>query len=611
MPRAVTSFGAATLDGALYALGGYHGTPHAYSREGQSGALWRLSLADGSWTELPGSEPAQGAPLVALGDLLVRVGGMRALNAEGEPERLRSLDEVSAFDPRAQRWSALPVLPEARSSHAAVALGEQLFVLGGWTLTDDRGKRGTFAERGFVFDRAAQRWAPVEQPFKRRALALAVLDGQIVALGGITPEGETSREVHVYDPAEKRWSRAQDLPSDGFGVAATSRGDVLYASARDGVLYALPSIDARWEKVKQLAFPRFFHQLVMPDDTHVMALGGISGMHFGARIRAVETLDLASDAPTLLRFTLENPLRGRNRQGAFAASDSLYVFGGNRSLAQHDFAPEDFVADAGRLDLAGLFWERLPDFPKPRQTVQTVVLDDVALAVGGFGHDGEAARAQADAYAFTLEQEQWQPAPNQLPTPRTQFGLTAHGDNLWIFGGLDFDPTREGEAQFEHPRSVLKAPRNGPFAASGVELPRPRRAFGGAQLDGHYFLVGGMAEGFQPVTSCDVFRFEDQTWSEIPCPQPRVSPQLVALGGKLYLAGGSSPGPQGLVENGALEVFDPETQQWSTLLENLPFTPRNLSMFAFGDNLLFYSAHNEEGVVHVTVLRLPEPSEQR
>src|SRR3954447_8332077 len=79
MPRAVTSFGAAVLGDAVYTLGGYSGRPHAYSREGQSGELWRLSLRDGTWTQLASSEPAQGTPVVALGPVLMRAGGMRAL----------------------------------------------------------------------------------------------------------------------------------------------------------------------------------------------------------------------------------------------------------------------------------------------------------------------------------------------------------------------------------------------------------------------------------------------------------------------------------------------------------------------------------------------------
>ncbi len=606
MPQAVTSFGAAELEGAVYAFGGYHGVPHAYSHEGQSGELWRLDPATQQFALVASSTPTQGAALVRANvngqAALVRIGGMRARNARGEPEDIVSIDEVAAFTPGAAAWTPLAPLPAARSSHAAAVVGDTIYVVGGWKLAG-RADSGAFTNDMIAFDLKTQRYRTIPQPFGRRALAAAPLDGKLIALGGMDPDGKLSRAVHVYDPASGSWSRAADLPVEGFGIAATSSGDVLYASAHDGILYALDDVGGAWRRVTALAFPRFFHQLVMLGSDRVVALGGISGMHIGPRIRQVETVDLAHTAPRVLSFVLSNPLRGRNRQGAFVFGDALYVFGGNRSLGQHDFAPEDFVADAGRLDLAALAWAPMAPFPVARQTVQTLVEGDSALALGGFGHDGHEARAHADAFRYDIEHDAWASDPSVLPSPRTQFGLVAAAGARWVFGGLDFKPSAEGEAQFEHPTSVLRAAPGGPFRPSGVELPHPRRAFAGASLDGRYYLVGGMAGGFAPLTTCDVFEFASATWSEIPCPKLRISAQLVALGDKLYLAGGSSPDEGGeLAPNRALEVFDPQEQRWSTVLESLPIEPRHLTMLAYEHALLLYSAHDERGRVQVVVV---------
>ena len=111
-----------------------------------------------------------------------------------------------------------------------------------------------------------------------------------------------------------------------------------------------------------------------------------------------------------------------------------------------------------------------------------------------------------------------------------QFGLALHDGALWVFGGLDFDFSRGESEQFQHPLAVLKAKPGEPFAEAGVSLPHARRAFGGALLDGRYYLVGGMAEGFGKVASCEVFEFASARWSELACPKLRISPQLVALG---------------------------------------------------------------------------------
>jgi N-acetylneuraminic acid mutarotase len=603
MPRAVTSFGAAELGGAVYAYGGYSGVPHAYNREGQSGELWKLDLATQSFEQVANGEPTQGPALVSHRGSLIRVGGMRARNHEGQADDIWSLDEVAAYSPTTKAWTNLKALPQPRSSHAAAVIGDTLYVVGGWQLRGSA-KSGAFADSLLALDLTSQAYRSVPQPFARRAVAAAALDGKLLIVGGIGADGVISREVHVFDPTSGSFSRGADFPTDGFGVAASSSGDVLYASARDGAVYALAEPTGSWSKVGELAFPRFFHQLVQLSPTRVLAIGGISGMHAGPRIREVEVVDMqAHTGPRVMTFVVDNPLRARNRQGVFVHGDSLYVFGGNRSLAQHDFAPEDFVRDAARFDIHAVAWANMAPFPVARQTVQTLVEGDHALALGGFGHDGKEARAHADAFRYDVEHDQWTSDPSVLPTPRTQFGLVSHDNQRWVFGGLDFKPEAAGEAQFDHPTSVLRAAEGQPFVASGVELPRPRRAFGGAELDGRYYLVGGMAGGFASLSQCDVFEFASASWSEIPCPRSRISPQLVALRGKLYLAGGSSAGEGGaLTPNRSLEVFDPKTSLWTTLIEQLPVEARHLTMLRYRDSLLLYSAHDEQGRVNLAIV---------
>src|SRR5688572_9305153 len=93
LPRPMTSFGAAAHEGVLYAYGGYFGTPHDYSREGQSGELLRIDVDALQVTSLENGEGVQGAQLVSTAQGLVRVGGMRAENAAGAAEQLVSLTD--------------------------------------------------------------------------------------------------------------------------------------------------------------------------------------------------------------------------------------------------------------------------------------------------------------------------------------------------------------------------------------------------------------------------------------------------------------------------------------------------------------------------------------
>jgi N-acetylneuraminic acid mutarotase len=605
LPRPVTSFGAAAHDGALFTYGGYFGKPHAYSREGQVGELLRIDIAARSVQNLADGEGVQGAQLASSGPDLVRIGGMRAENAAGEPEQLVSLTDAARFDAAAQRWQPLTPMPEGRSSHAVAVIGRRLYVLGGWTLGGQR-DAGRFANQAFVLDLEANKWTPIAQPFQTRAAGAGVVSGKIALVGGIDASGKTQRTVHLLDPQTGSWSTGPDFPVDAFGAAVTSNGKSLFASARSGLIYELSDLAAGWHPVAALAFPRFFHQLVMLDDHQLAVLGGISGMHEGPRISHLEVIDVQSRAPRVMSWTLRAPGTAKNRQGAAVLNDSLVVFGGNNSLNQHDFEPKDFSADAFELELADMAFTRLPSFPAARQTVQTVALDDALLALGGFGHDGEKARAHSEAFVFDLAKGAWLPYGSNLPSPRTQFGLVAHGDDLWVFGGLDYDPSREGEAQFAHPTVVLRAKQGKPFAPTSIELPHPRRAFGGAMLGDRYYMVGGMAGGFQPIEACDAFDFASSKWSTFTCPELRISPQLVALDDKLYLAGGSSPGKDSdLAANPRLEVFDPKTGSWSTVLETIPIEPRHLTMLAYRHALLLYSAHRTDQTVQVVLIVPP------
>lgn len=617
LPRTLTSFGAVAHDGWLYVLGGYAGEPHAYSREGQSGALQRMRLADGqTWETLPGIEPLQSVALVAHGNALVRVGGMRALNHSGEPTRLVSVAEAARYLPGDARWQPLPDLPAGRSSHDAVVLDGKLYVLGGWRLDGPDGAPA-WHDTGAMLDLTAPgqpAWTALPVPFQRRALAVAAAGGHVVAIGGMTAQGEVSRQVDLYDPATGSWRRGPDFPGSGFGVAAHGMGDVVHASGRDGTVYRLTVGEGAWTPVTTLAFPRFFHRLVRASGHRLMAVGGILGMDGRARVRPVEIVDvapgqaLAPGQPRVTRWTLRAPGRAKNRQGIFLRGHTLHVFGGNNSLGQHDFEPENFLAQAFRLHLGSLTWSPMAPYPAQRQTMQTTLLagGEAGIAVGGFGHDGEVARTHADSFVYDFAQDAWTPRPGSLPVARSQFGLVLHDDALWVFGGLDYDPRRSSDA-FHHLAPVLQADAQQPeasFQPSGVTLPHPRRAFGGALLGHRYYLVGGMHDNFQLVDTCDVYDFETRAWTTIPAPRrTRLSPQMVALDGKLYLAGGSSRSDAGdLQSDRSIEVFDPATKTWSVLLDELPIETRHMRMFAYGHRLLIYTAHTETDQAHLLLV---------
>lgn len=602
LPRGLTSFGAEALDGWVYVFGGYHGEPHNYSREGQSDEFYRVNLRDPRQVEqLDGGVAIQGAMLATWKGKLIRAGGMVARNSAGATADLHSVADVSMFDPMTRAWQALPPMPEARSSHDIEISGDQLVVLGGWTLDGDAKKKFASTVARLDLAHVDRGWTSVEAPFRRRAFSAARLGARLAAIGGIDSEGEISPKVDVFDPSSGTWTSAPDFPGPPFGVAAASIGGAVYASGKDAAVWRLEADGARWTRAGTLCFPRFFHQMVAVEGGSLLALGGIDDMRKGGRIRHVERLDPRSAAtPQVSSFEVPAPCRARNRQGAFLRNDVLTLFGGNRSLKQHDFGREDFQDECWSLDIATLAWTRRADFPEGRQTISTTIAPDgtTGFAVGGFGFAGDKAIARDSGYRYSFEHDAWQRAESlDLPIPRTQFGLIDRATDLWIFGGLDYDPSR-GDDAFVHPLEILSldlGDESKRMHDTGVRLTTPRRAFACALLGDRAYLVGGMREAFDIVEECESFDFATHAFKPIAAPRrPRVSAELVALGAKLYLCGGSSRGADGkLTPDASIESYDATANRWDVVIERLPEPMPHMHAFALRDRILLVTNHVE------------------
>jgi len=284
LPEAVASFGACVDGDWLYVYGGHVGRAHAHSRENLAWGFRRVNLEHpGAWQELEYDLPLQGLALVSHRGAIYRVGGMSARNDPDEEEDLHSTASVHRFDPRRGSWEPLTPLPEPRSSHDAVVLGDRLYVAGGWELGASPDGSGRWHADAWVADLSAGtlRWERLPQPpFTRRALALAALGDKVYVIGGLDQNGDPSPQVDIFDTKAGVWRQGPPLPASGrlkgFGASAFGVGDAVYASARDGVVYRLPIGAAEWETTDfTLRTPRFFHRLV-PHRGDLLFLGGAS-----------------------------------------------------------------------------------------------------------------------------------------------------------------------------------------------------------------------------------------------------------------------------------------------------------------------------------------------
>jgi N-acetylneuraminic acid mutarotase len=609
MPVGLTTVGATAIGSDVYILGGYAGTPHEYSQRDQSREFYRLDTKTHRWDKLAGVGPIQSAVLVNDGRYIYRVGGMIARNDPGQPQDMHSLADVARFDPEKNAWQPLTSLPEPRSSHQAVLYGTKLIVVGGWKLfggTYDSEWNQTMATCDLAQPECT--WKVEPMPFATRAHGAAVYHDKLYVLGGLTPKDGTD-DVHVYDLKAGTWSDAPALPKGNLTICAAVYEGQLYANGGDGNLYRLSPDGSAWQVAGELAFPRTFHQLI-EGPRGLIAVGGIPSVGRGARVRHIEMASLEAPAAGVV-WTLPAESAAKNRQGAFLLGQQLYVFGGNNSLEQHDFGQNNFVSTARRLDLGTLEWKPVADLPVRRQSMQTLIggteEKPLGLVVGGFGFAGDRLGTQPEVFAYDVKGDKWSTL-GKLPIARSQFGLAEWQGAAWVIGGLNFEQNRKGD-EFQLPTSVLRLDLEHPevgFVEAGFNVGETRRAFAGGMLGDRYYLTGGLKNDFESVAGCEALDLKTHTSSPITCPsQHRLGGELVPLGNKLYLVGGSAAPDAGgeRVASTRIEAYDPLTDRWTTVSDALPFDePKQLRAFAYRDRLLLYTANRAAATAQVALL---------
>lgn len=280
MPELVTSLGAAVAGDKLFVYGGHTGGPHSYYAEAQADTLRSLDLTTGEWAEHGDGDGIQGHAMVAHDGIVYRLGGVEAMNADGETWDLQSRTDAAAFDPATGVWAELPALPERRSSFDAAVLDGSIYIAGGWNLNGETEDAWHATAWRLDLDDVSAGWKPLpDAPFLRRAVSAAAHDGKLYVLGGMQDVGAPTTATAVFDPATDTWSEGPNLVGGvmvGFGSSAFAAGGRLYASVYDGTLQRLSEDGSSWEVVGDLPEDRFFHRMVAWGDDKLVIVGGAS-----------------------------------------------------------------------------------------------------------------------------------------------------------------------------------------------------------------------------------------------------------------------------------------------------------------------------------------------
>ena len=298
-----------------------------------AGAATAVSM-DGTWTREPDMPSGRSAHAVVSTTRAIFVLG--GTGAEGRP-----VLDVDAFDGRA--WTRETAIPgEGVNAPAAVALGDAIYLIGGFGTTTNRPV--TTVRR---YDLAKRQWSEVASlPAPRGGHAAAVLDGRIHVFGGGNSMS-TIDDHTVYEPKTDTWSERAKLPRAMGSPAAVVLGGKLYS------------------------------------------IGGRSGRQdFGD----VHIYDPSKDA-----WSTGPAIPARGTAGAAAVGGSIFLFGGESQ------ATSAILGEVLRLAPGAAQWTPDVAMPTPRSYARAVVFKGSIYTVGGSSQYGasHASRGSVVVERFT------------------------------------------------------------------------------------------------------------------------------------------------------------------------------------------------------------------
>ena len=415
MPTPRQMSGAASDGKLVYAVGGTNGSADSAAVEAYD------PVAD-KWTAMPALPEARSDFGVAIADArLVAAGGMSG----GEV-----LKSVAALDLTTATWTALPDLGTARHGAAVAAVGKTVYAIGGST---DAGSQITASAESLKLaprkPQPAAEWRTLpDAPTARLMMASTVLDGKIYVAGGMLGHAETLDTFESYDPKTGDWETLPPLPIPlHHATAAAYRGEVfVIGGASETVAEASNKVFAfrngKWEELPSLKYARAAPSAAVVDDK-IVVLGGQDDKKLVTQTEIFdgESWTEAAEMPT-------------PREHLAAVSDGVYVYAvGGRSLSadENSAAFERFDPESGT-------WEKLTDMPTPRGSYGAALIDGRIIAVGG----EEPTRVLATVEMYDISTGKW---TTQAPinTPVHGQVVAAVDTTLFCIGGAD-RPSHEG-----------------------------------------------------------------------------------------------------------------------------------------------------------------------
>ncbi|OBS65084.1 hypothetical protein A6R68_06377, partial [Neotoma lepida] len=237
--------------------------------------------------------------------------------------------ELRMYDEKTQEWKSLAPMDAPRYQHGIAVIGNFLYVVGGQSNYDTKGK--TAVDTVFRFDPRYNKWIQVASLNEKRTFFhLSALKGYLYAVGGRNAAGELPT-VECYNPKTNEWTYVAKMNEPHYGHAGTVYGGVMYISGgitHDTFQKELMCFDPdtdKWIQKAPMTTVRGLHCMCTVGDR----LYVIGGNHFRGTSDYDDVLSCEYYSPILDQWTpIAAMLRGQSDVGVAVFENKIYVVGG-------------------------------------------------------------------------------------------------------------------------------------------------------------------------------------------------------------------------------------------------------------------------------------------
>lgn len=215
LPEGRHHAGIAALDGFLYIIGGF--SKSGFSVWHAVNTVYQFNPATQTWRELTPMPTARGALGVTVYQgQIYAIGGYDGEQNSGATE---------IYDPQTKTWSTAAPLLAPRDHLAVIATGSRIFAIGGRSNLKYRQNTSVVE----TYDPVTNQWQyKANLPTARSGIGAGVINGQIYVLGGESGEG-TFDHNEKYLPDEDRWIALTPMPTARHGLGVAVVNNRLYA----------------------------------------------------------------------------------------------------------------------------------------------------------------------------------------------------------------------------------------------------------------------------------------------------------------------------------------------------------------------------------------------